>query len=235
MKVIQSALVFLIIVVIAALLVPYNLRVAYWNYGAAWVQQHTGDPNGAADHFKYAFEALPDDVVFARAYVSQLNDNGKNFSQTVSFEEAYRISNNWINEHPDDPQVWQMYIERARSYYGRNRFAEAKTDIDKAVNIEPGDYIALVYQGIIYRDMHPNERNKIRESIPIFENAIQVRAEKNTYWAHFEMAKAYYMIADEDHALNEINQTLSQFPPRWLRDEAERLKHEIQSSGRTIR
>jgi hypothetical protein len=83
--------------------------------------------------------------------------------------------------------------------------------------------------------MHPNERNKIRESIPIFENAIQVRSEKNTYWAHLEMAKAYYMIADEVHALNEINQTLSQFPPRWIRDEAERLKQEIQSSGRTIR
>jgi tetratricopeptide (TPR) repeat protein len=235
MKVLQSALVFLIIVVIAALLVPMDLRTAYWNYGAAWVQQHTGDPNGAVDHFKYAFEALPDDVTFARAYLSQLNDNGKNFNQTVSFAEAERVATNWINDHPDDPQVWQIYIERARSFYGRNRFAEAKTDIDKAVNLEPGDYIALIYKGIIYRDMHPNDRNRIREAIPFFETAIQIRSEKNTYWAHFEMAKAYNMIGDDVHALNEVNQTLSQFPPRWLRDEAERLKNDIQSSGRTIR
>lgn len=234
MKVLQGTLVFLVIFVVAALLIPVDLRTAYWNYGYAWVQQKTGDPYGAADHLKSAFEALPDDVLFARAYVSQLNDNGKNFSEVSAYEEAFRVSDNWINDHETDSDVWQMYVERARANWGRARMPAAKTDIDKAVDLRPGDYVALVYQGIIYRDMHPNERNRVRESIPIFEQAIQIRNEKNTYWAHYELARAHYMIGDDVRALNEVNQCLSQFPPRWMRDEAERLKHEIQSSGRTI-
>lgn len=234
MKVLQGTLVFLIIIVIAAFLIPTDIRTAYWHYSYASIIQKTGDPHGAADHFKDAMEALPEDILFVRAYASQLNDNGKNFSDVEAFEEAFRVANNWINEHENDEQVWQMYIERSRANWGRGRMPAAKGDIDTAVDMRPSDYMALVYQGIIYRDMHPNEKNKIRESIPIFEQAIQLRNQKNTWWAHYELAKAWYMVADDVRALNEVNQALSQFPPRWLRDEAERLKHEIQSSGRTV-
>jgi hypothetical protein len=233
MKFLTRTLIFLAIILVAALLVPADLRTAYWHYGYATIIQKTGDPHGAADHFKAAFETLPDDILFARAYVSQLNDNGENFSEVSSFDEAYRISNNWITDYENDPEVWQMYVERARANWGRDRKPSAKSDIDKAVDLRPGDYIALVYQGIIWRDLNPQNLDGVRKAIQIFEQAIQVRNQKNTYWADLECAKAWYMVGDEGRALSEIDQAISQFPPRWIRDEALNLKHEIQSSGRT--
>ena len=127
-----------------------------------------------------------------------------------------------------------LYIELARAEWGKDRKNGAKVAIDKAVNLMPTDYNGLVYQGIIYRDMSKNNPN-IRKSIPIFEQAISVRNSTNTYWAHYELAIAWWKVKDEARALNEVNQALSQFPPRWLRENAERLKHEIQSSGRSER
>jgi hypothetical protein len=99
----------------------------------------------------------------------------------------------------------------------------------------PTDYVALVYQGIIYRDIRPESRDSVFLSVPIFEQAIRVRHHTRTYWAHYELARAYYLMGEEDNALNQLSQAISQYPPRWLKVEAERLRHEIQSSGRSER
>ncbi|MCK4721291.1 hypothetical protein KAU08_11550 [bacterium] len=234
MKTLKGLFFILVIIIIAGILTPMDIRIAYWNYGFASILERTGDPGGAVDHYKLAFEAIPGDVKFIRAYAGMLNDNGDNFSDTNSFQSAFSVSNDWITEYEHHDQVWQIYIERARANWGRGRKPAAKGDIDIAVDLRPTDYTALVYQGIIWRDLQTN-RDRIRESIPVFEQAIRVRNSRNTWWAHFELAKAWYMVNDEVRALNELNQALSQYPPRWLREEAERLKHDIQSSGRSNR
>ncbi len=233
MKTLKGLFFILVIIVIAGILTPMDIRIAYWNYGFASILERTGDPGEAVDHYKLAFEAIPGDVKFIRAYARMLNDNGDDLSDTNSFETAYTVSNNWITDYEHHHQVWQIYIERARANWGRGRKPAAKGDIDIAVDLRPTDYTALVYQGIIWRDLQTN-RDRIRESIPVFEQAIRLR-NQNNWWAHFELAKAWYMVNDEVRALNEINQALSQYPPRWLREEAERLRHDIQSSGRSNR
>jgi tetratricopeptide (TPR) repeat protein len=235
MKVLKALIFLLVVIVAIAFLVPADKRIGYWGYYYGRALELTGDVNGASDSFKSSTDAMPDDVTFFRAYARSLNDIGEKFDNAGSYQAAYDFVHQWMIDHPDDPEIWQAYIELARAEWGKGRKNPAQIAIDKAVNLKPTDYIALVYQGIIYRDIRPTSVESVRLSIPIFEQALQVRNNTRTYWAEYELGKAWWMIHDEAHALAEIDQALSQFPPRWLREEAERLKHEIESSGRSER
>ncbi len=233
MKVLRNLLIVLVVLAVIAFLIPADIRDGYWGYLCGRGLEMTGDTGGASSSYKGAYEAMPDNVVFAAAYARSQNDLGESLKKDDHFNTAKDVATRWIDAHEDDERVFLMYIELARSEWGRNRKPTAKIAIDKAVDLMPTDYTALVYQGIIYRDYQPGHMDQVRTSIPIFEQAIKVRNSTKTYWAEFELAKAWWLVKDETRALNELDQALSQFPPRWLRLEAERLKHEIQSSGRS--
>ncbi len=235
MKVLQNTIIVLTIIIVIALLIPGDLRAGYWFYLYGKTLETTGDTGGASISYKNATEAMPDNVKFVRAYTRSLNDIGEMREEESYFETAEDIADNWIDLHESHDQVYQIYIELARAQWGRGRKTNAKASINRAVVLMPTSYDALVYQGIILRDIHPRNKESVRKSIPVFEQAIRVRNFTQTWWANYELAKAWWMIDDEGNALIQVNQALGQFPPRWLRDDAERLKHEIQSSGRSER
>ena len=235
MRIIKSLLLLVVVIVIIGFLIPADLRGGWFYHLYGRALDLTGNSAGAVDYYKLSMESMPDEVRFTRAYARALNDIAEETEDEGMYVSAYNVAHDFIRDHEDDPGLWQMYVEEARADWGRGRRNNAKATIDIAVDLRPLEYEALVYQGIIYRDIQPAREAAIQLSIPIFEQAIEVRNGTRTYWAHYELARAYWMLRDEDRALNELEQSLSQFPPRWLREDAERLKQEIQSSGRTER
>jgi len=235
MKILKPLLALIAILVIIGFIIPADLRGGWFYYSYGRMLELTGDQGGASEQYKLAASSMTDNVRFARAYARSLNDLAERTENEGVFVTAYNVAHGFIDDHEHEPGIYQMYIEQARADWGRGRRNNAKAAIDVAVDLRPTDYDALVYQGIIYRDIQPTREQAIRISIPIFEQAIVVRNHTRTYWAHYELAKAWWMVRDEDRALNEIDQCVSQFPPRWIRDGAERLKHEIQSGGRSER
>lgn len=235
MKALRNLLILLVIIVIIGFVVPGDLRNGYLNYWYGRLLETTGNLGGASQAYENAAGAKPDSATFARAHARSLNDLGEKREDESYFDQAFRVADSWVDENEYHDLVWQLYVEKARAEWGQGKKNAARFSIDKAVELMPTDYTALVYQGIIYRDTRPNNWDAVRRSIPIFEQAISVRRSTRTSWAHYELAVAYWMIRDEPRALNEINQALSQWPPRRLRQKAERLKHEIQSGGRSER
>jgi tetratricopeptide (TPR) repeat protein len=235
MKALRNLLILLAIIVVIGFVVPGGVRNGYLNYWYGRLLEMKGDLGGASQAYENASDAMVDNATFARAQVRTLNDLGEEKEETSYFDDAFKVADSWIKDHENHEQVWQLYVEKARAEWGQGKKNVARFSIDKAVELMPTDYVALVYQGIIYRDTRPDNRESVRRSIPIFEQAIAVRRETRTAWAHYELAVAFWMVRDEQGALNEINQTLSQWPPRWLRQKAERLKHQIQSGGRSER
>ncbi len=235
MRILKNMVIAIVILAIIGFVIPADIRSGYfyWSYGR--VLELTGNTGGAADAYESAATAIPDSVKFARSFARTMNDLAEQLDDDGVYVEAYTFSREWINDHDNDSGLWQMWVELARAEWGRGRKTQARAAIDNAVDLQPTDYTALVYQGIIYRDQMPENIDMVRRAIPILEHAIAVRNHTRTYWAHYELSRALYMVNDEDGAIREVNQALSQFPPRWLRTEAERFKHEIQSSGRSER
>jgi tetratricopeptide (TPR) repeat protein len=232
MRVLRNLLILLGILVVVAFFVPPEIRDGYYYLFWGKIVEMTGDTAGAAESFKTSSEAAPENPLFARHRARALNDLAEATESEEKYQEAFDFTGAWIDAHEFDPGVWQLHIERARAEWGLGRKNPARTSIDKAVDLRPTDYTALVYQGIMHRDYRPDDRNLVATAIPIFEQAIQVRRQSRTSWAHLELAKTYWMLGDENNALNQVSQTIAQFPPRDIRDEAERLRTEIQSSGR---
>jgi tetratricopeptide (TPR) repeat protein len=240
MKALRNLFIFLIVIVVIGFFIPVNSRNGWYNYLYGRVIDMTSNDAGkSADAYKRASEAMPENPTFAGAYARTLNDIASGFHEGDNAEryynQAYDFANRWIQTHEMVDGVWKLYIEKSRAEWGLGRKTGARSSIEEAVNLMPTDYIALVYQGIIYRDFSPNDKNAIATSIPIFEQAIEVRRETRTSWAHYECAVAYNMLNDEVRALNEIQQALSQWPERTIRQDCERLKNDIQSSGRSNR
>ena len=235
MKVLKPIIALAVIVAIAYFVTPADLRDGWLYYMYGRMLEVTSTPAKALEAYKTSAEAMPDNIRFNRTYVRALNDVAEETDGQAHYRTAEEYAEEWIDEHSDNSGLWQMYVEYARALWGRGSKSAAKRAIDRAVSLMPTDYIALIYQGIIYRDIRPENRDAVYRAVPIFEQAIQIRRQTRTYWAHYELAKAYWMIDDEERALNELNHAISQFPPRWLRIKAERLKHEIQSSGRSER
>ena len=235
MKFLKSLIILLVIVIIVGLILPMDLRSGYFNYSLGRISELTGKTGQAVERYGFATGAMPDSVLFARAYLRALNDLGEMRDNDDDFSTALAYADKWIDEHEGDFDAWQIWIEKARAEWGKGVKNAGKVSIDKAVSLNPTDYTALVYQGIIYRDYRPNIKNEVRLSIPIFQQAIELRHYTRTYWAHIELAKAFKMVNDETGAIVELNQCLSQYPPRKVKMEAERLKNEIQSSGRSER
>ena len=241
MKALRNLFILLVVIVIVGVVVPNDIRTGYLTYWYGRIIDTTsGDIGKAAAWYHRATDAMPGNATFARAYASSLNDMADGFpedseNKTDYYLKALEFAKGWIEANEGSPEVWQLLVEQARAEWGLGRKNSAKVAIDEAVELMPTDYIALVYQGIIWRDMQPDNRNMVAKSIPIFEQAIQVRRESRTSWAHYELAVAYNMLKDEARALNELEQALAQWPPRELRFKIERLKHHIQSSGRSTR
>lgn len=232
MKALKPLIVILVILIICTFLLPTDIRDGYYFYLCGRAAELTGNSISALSAYKTASDSMPDNAVFARARARTLNDIAEDTEDDGYYQEAYNFTNGWIDENITHMELWQMYVEKARAEWGLGRKATARISIDEAVRLMPVDYTALIYQGIIYRDIRPLDHNSVRLSIPIFQHAIEIRRRTRTSWAHLELAKAYWMIQDDARALNQIQQTLSEFPPREIKREAERLKIEIQSSGR---
>jgi len=230
MKIIRN----LIIVIVILAAIGYFVPIGYWSFGLGKYHEMTGNTSDAYQAYKTAAAETPENVSFVRAYARSVNDLAVERDDEDLYMEAYRVTEEWLGDNQHHNSRHLILIELARAEWGRDRKHNAKVAIDEAVEFAPTNYDALVYQGIIYRDSW-NTKQKIQLSIPIFENALQARNFRNTYWAELELARAWWMIGDETRALLEIEQALSQFPPRAIRDDAERLKHEIQSSGRSER
>jgi tetratricopeptide (TPR) repeat protein len=235
MKVLKPIIFLVVVAAIAYFFTPPNLRDGWLYYSYGRILDVTNNQPKALNAYKHSADAMPENIRFARTYARTLNDIAEATDSQSYFQTAETYAEDWIEQYSGSMELWQMYVELARAEWGQGSRSAAKYAIDRAVELMPTDYVALVYQGIIYRDIHPENRNSVFLSVPIFEQAIRVRRQTRTYWAHFELAKAYYLMGEEDSALNELNQAISEFPPRWLRIEAERLKHEIQSSGRSER
>lgn len=238
MKALRNLLIFLVILGIAGFFMPVNLRNGYFHYFyGRIVEQSSGNLGKAVASYKLATEAMPENPTFVRAYLRSLNDLGVSLNDPENarthFMTALRFAEDWLKKHEFSNGKWQVLIEKARAEWGLDRKTSAKVSIDSAVKLMPTDYTALVYQGIIYRDISPNNRNDLAVALNIFEQALAVKRETNAYWAHFEMAKTYLLMKDEVSALNELNQALAQWPPRKMRQDIERLKNQIQSSGRS--
>lgn len=235
MKALKGLLIFLVILIAVGLLIPVKFRIAYTSYSIGRIQEMTGNSTGASVNYRTATQAMPKEVMFARIYARSLNDLGEKTGNGDYFDQAARFTETWIIDHEGNPDVWQIIVEKARALWGQGRKPAAKEAIEQAVSLNPTSYEALVYEGIMFRDIHPENPDTVRTSIPIFEQAIEIRRRTNTDWAQYELAVAFWMIRDEEQALNHVEQCLSQFPPRDLKERAERLKHEIQSSGRSER
>jgi tetratricopeptide (TPR) repeat protein len=235
MKAFKNLLIFLVVLIVITFVIPVDLRTGWFNYGMGRVSELTGDTASASDRYLLASESMPDSVTFARSYARALNDLGELTKRKDYYDDAYDVADDWIKDHEDEIEVWQLWIEKARAEWGLESTNAAKISIDTAIKLQPTDYTALVYQGIIYRDLRPNNKDAIRQSIPIFEQAIEVRRQTRTAWARYELAVAYKLIDDHERAINEVNQCLAQFPSRDLREKAERLLHDLQSSGRSER
>ncbi|HDS30228.1 MAG TPA: hypothetical protein ENN67_04205 [Firmicutes bacterium] len=233
MRALRNLLIFLAILVVIGFILPAEFRDGYYFYYAGRLAETTGNIAGAVEAYKTSSEANQDSALFARARARALNDLAESTKSTSKYNEAFRFCTEWIEKHEFDPGVWMLYIERARAEWGIDRKHLALQTIKKALDINPTDYIALVYHGIMIRDFRPGDIESIQSSIPIFEQAVKVRRHSRTYWAHLEQAKAFWMLKDENNALIQINQALAQYPPRDIKDEAERLRTEIQSSGRS--
>lgn len=241
MRVLRNLLILLVLIVIAGFFVPANIRngYAFFWYGQ-FTEAVSNDLGKAAAAYKSAHTAWPENARFAREYAATLNDIGTGFTSGSGnaeqyFQQALEFANEWVGAHEGDAQIWQLLVEKARAEWGLGRRNAARVSIDNAVDLMPTDYVALVYQGIIWRDINPRDRTQISRAIAVFEQAIQIRREQRTAWAHYEMAVAYKMLNDEVRALNECQQALAQWPDRDLRAKIERLKHELESGGRTNR
>ena len=241
MKALRNLIIFLALIVIAGFLIPVDLRNGYFFfYYGQIVQSTSGDTGSAAAAFKDSSAAMPSNGVFARSYARSLNDIADGFETGSAntedyYSQALEFADTWLEKNEKNKDEWQLLVEKARAEWGLGRKGAAKVSIDKAVNLRPTDYVALVYQGIIWRDMQPNDKNAIGRCVSVFEQAISVRKETRTSWAHYELAVAYKMMNSTDRAFNEVNQGLAQWPSRDLRDKLERLKHDIESSGRSER
>ena len=232
MKALKPLIVILVILIVVTFLLPVDIRDGYYFYICGRTAELTGNSAGALNAYKTSSDSIPDNIVFSRARARVLNDIAEATEDDGYYQEAYNFTNGWIDEYVTHQELWQILVEKARAEWGLGRKATARISIDEAVSLMPTDYTAIVYRGIIYRDIRPNDPNSIRRSIPIFERAIEVHRRNRTSWAHLELAKAYWMLQDDTRALNQIQQTLSEYPPREIKREAERLKIEIQSSGR---
>jgi tetratricopeptide (TPR) repeat protein len=241
MKALRNLIILLVIIVAISFFIPPDLRSGYFFYWYGRVTELTSRDTGkAAAMYKQSTDAMKGKALFARAYARALNDIATNFENGTPLAEKYytdalNFCNTWIEAQGEGGDGWMVYVEKARAEWGLGRKNVAKQSIDKAVELMPTDYIALVYQGIIWRDFSPHDRISVAASMPIFEQAIEIRNETRASWAHYELAVAYKMINDEVRALGEIQQALAQWPDRELRNKAERLKHEIESSGRSNR
>jgi len=224
----------IIIIILVIGIVVYFLPGGYFSYFVGKYFELTGNKGSALEWYQTAYEEAPENAGYIRAYARSINDLAEEREDAKLFMDAWKITDKWVKENSNHDVRDLILIELARAEWGRGRKQQARVAIDEAVDLSPTNYEALVYQGIIYRDTWTSREN-IRQSIPIFEQALQVRNNKSTYWAELELAKAWWKLGDETHALAELDQALSQFPPRWVRVEAERLKHEIQSSGRSER
>jgi tetratricopeptide (TPR) repeat protein len=238
MKIIKNLFIFLIVLVVIGFFIPPDLRNGYINYYYGSIVTSTSSDLGQAEMaFDTATKAQPNNVKFARAYARNLNNMGdvlgKGSPAEQYFGKALDFSKAWIDAHESDPDIWNLYVEKARAEWGLGRKEPAKESIDKAVDLAPTDYEALVYQGIIWRDLAGKDRNAMSKAVNVFEQAISVRNEQRTSWAHYELAVGFYTIKDETNALNEVNQALAQWPDRKLKQKIERLKHDIESGGRS--
>jgi len=239
MKVLKPIIALVVILGIAVAVI-YYISPGYIPYLYGKAVYKIGDKGKALLAFESARNAEPDKVTFARAYASTLNDLGSDLEDPSYYSRAYDYTHDWIEEHDTELELWQMYVEEARAQFGLGNQSSAKIAIDRATELMPTDYEALVYKAVIYRDMavSPNgqvNRNAMDRVIGMFEQAIEIRNFTQTWWAHYELALAFKYIGDETRALNQVNQCLSQFPPRWMKLKAERLKADIQSSGRSER
>jgi tetratricopeptide (TPR) repeat protein len=241
MRALRNLIVLLIVIVVIGFFIPLDLRNGYFFYWYGRITELTGNDTGrAAALYKQASGAMEANATFARAYARALNDIANGFDRGSTnaekyYNDALDFCDRWIEEYEASDDIWMLYVEKSRAEWGLGRKNAARVSIDKAVDIMPTDYVALVYQGIIWRDFSPNDKDAIAASVRVFEQAISVRNETRASWAHYELAVAYKMINDEVRALNEIQQCLAQWPDRKLRQNAERLKHEVESSGRTNR
>ena len=178
---------------------------------------------------------MPANTEFADAYAKALNDiaDGKTGSEAADFfNQAHDFAHGWIGDHDGAPRIGLLYEEQARAEWGLGEKGAAKQSIDTAVEKMPTEYDALVWQGIIWRDMSPGDKNAVGSSVPVFEQAISVRNETRTAWAHYELAVAYSMIRDSDRAIGELDQATAQWPDRALRDKIEKLRHDLESGGK---
>jgi tetratricopeptide (TPR) repeat protein len=238
MKALRNLIIFLVIIVAAGFLIPVDLRNGYFfNYYGQIIEATSNDLGAAAAAYKDSSAAMPSNGKFARAYVRAINDIGSGAEAAGNSEkyysEALQAAEDWLAANKGNKDEWQLLVEQARAEWGLGKKNAAKVSIDKAVNIRPTDYTALVYQGIIWRDMQPHDNKEIGKCVSVFNQAIEVRKETRTAWAHYELAVAYRMMRDDNASFNEVNQALAQWPDRALREKLERLKHDIESSGRS--
>lgn len=230
MKAVRALVALVVVIAVIAFFMP----AGYWPYFIGKYHEMTGNTASALESYKNASNDVPENSGFVQAYTRTLNDLATERDDEELFTRAYRTTSDWLDDYEGSENEYLILIELSRAEWGRDRKQQARTAIDRAVDLAPTNYDALVYQGIIYRDTWTTER-RIREGILIFEQAIDVKNHKSTYWAQLELAKAWWMIGDEVKSLNAIDQAMSQFPPRWVREEAERLRHDINSSGRSER
>jgi len=232
MKALKALFGLLVVIIIIGVAVPIDFRSGYFAYYSGRFAESRANLGGAVQHYKTAHLAMADNAHFFRAYTRALNDLAEFTDDQSDFVEAEALCEEWLDENEGSPDEWMIKVQLARAYWGQGSKNAGKAEIDAAISLMPTDYDALVYQGIMWRDT-ATDPNKIALSIPIFESAVAARRSTRCAWAHYEKAIAFWKLKNERKALNSIAQALSQFPPRELRNDAERLKAEIQSGGRS--
>ncbi|MFH1675989.1 MAG: tetratricopeptide repeat protein [bacterium] len=233
MKGLKNLLIFVVVVVIILVLIPPGIRNGYFNYYLGKYYEMTGDTGNAANYFEEAHKELPESPTFVAAWARVLNDLGVMNGKKEYYDRADEAAHDWLEEHGKETKSYVVWIEQSRAEWGQERKLNAKQSIDSAIDLMPTSYNALVYQGIIIRDMNPKNREGARQSIPVFEQAIEVKNHMRTAWAQYELAVAWDIVGNEGKALNALEQALSQYPPRDLRDKSELLKNKISSGGRS--
>ena len=233
MKGLKNLLITIVVIVVILILIPAGIRNGYYDYFMGKYFEMTGDIGNAANYFEEAHKELPDNPKFAAAWPRALNDLGVMNGKKEYYDKAYEAAHDWLEVHGKETNSYVVWIEQSRAEWGQERKLNARQSINEAIDLMPTSYEALVYQAIIIRDTNTKNKEGARQSIPVFEEAIEVKNHMRTSWAQYELAVAWDIVGNEGKALNALEQALSQYPPRDLRDKCELLKNKISSGGRS--
>jgi Tfp pilus assembly protein PilF len=182
---------------------PKNPRI---QVGLAEAYMHKGKEAEAEAHLLRALEIHPE-YHDARLNLSAL------YLLTERWPEAATHSQILVDD-PTFPGVWRAFTNVAVARLGQKQLAEARRNLDLAIEFNPIYWPALLSRGIL-----ESEEGRTREAISFFELMLEqnsipsARAEAN-----YHLAEVYVSLGDREKAVGHLKTAVAQTPDgQWGR------------------